>query len=158
MLRQISSHNPPRFKNMIMSAGRGIWRFSIRAIGREKSWIPVPLAWGWRRERSATSNGLRFVDNRTENETRVGNRVPTGRKSGRSLWCQGAPTRTCCGATQGVKLRGHPRGLHDDVAVTIAGVVAYAEKAGRRGSEPRAVVVEGISGWSPQTGTYIGRG
>src|SRR3972149_5886583 len=74
-----------------------------------ESWIPVALAWGWRRGRSATSNGLRFVDNRTENEIRVGNRVPPRLRSGRTLWCQGAPTWTCCGVTQGVKLRGQCR-------------------------------------------------
>jgi hypothetical protein len=28
---------------------------------------------------------------------------------GRTLWCLGAPTRTCCGGTQGVKLRGQRR-------------------------------------------------
>jgi hypothetical protein len=28
---------------------------------------------------------------------------------GRTLWCLGAPTRTCCGATRGVKLRGQRR-------------------------------------------------
>jgi hypothetical protein len=28
---------------------------------------------------------------------------------GRTLWCLGAPTRTCCGVTQGVKLRGQRR-------------------------------------------------
>jgi hypothetical protein len=27
----------------------------------------------------------------------------------RTLWCRGAPTRTCCGAIQGVKLRGQRR-------------------------------------------------
>ena len=30
-------------------------------------------------------------------------------KPGRTLWCLGAPTRTCCGVTQGVKLRGQRR-------------------------------------------------
>src|SRR3989304_10532164 len=54
-----------------------------------ESWIPVALAWGWRRGRRGTSNGLRFVDNRTEKDSRVGNRGPTGRKSGRTLWGQG---------------------------------------------------------------------
>ena len=32
-------------------------------------------------------------------------------KSGRTLWCLGAPTRTCCGVTQGVKLREQRRQL-----------------------------------------------
>jgi hypothetical protein len=65
----------------------------------------------WRRETSATSNILRFEHTATGDVSRVGNRVPAGHVPGRTLWCQGAPTRTCCGATQGVKLRGQCRRL-----------------------------------------------
>jgi hypothetical protein len=64
-----------------------------------------------RSERSATSNILRSEHTGTGDVSRVGSRVPAGRESGRTLWCQGAPTRTCCGVTQGVKLRGQCRWL-----------------------------------------------
>ena len=50
----------------------------------------------------STQTGKRIV--------RVGIGVPAAEPFVvRTLWCRGAPTRTCCGAIQGVKLRGQCR-------------------------------------------------
>src|SRR5258707_15563738 len=57
---------------------------------------PSARSGNWRTEKSETSNIIRFEHTKTGDDLRITTRVPTGRESGRTLWCQGAPTRTCC--------------------------------------------------------------
>src|SRR6266436_2030039 len=72
---------------------------------------------GWRRERSATSNILRFEHTKTGDDLRIRSRVPTGRESGRTLWCQGAP---------------YPDMLRGDPRCEAPGIMSTALPASRR--------------------------
>jgi hypothetical protein len=68
------------------------------------------LSRGWRSEARATRNLLQFEHTDWKRIVRVGMGVPAAERSVvRTLWCRGAPTRTCCGVIQGVKLRGQRR-------------------------------------------------
>ena len=84
---------------------------------RPNSWASGPigeqragsLRASWRRERSATRNILYFRAHPSGRMLQGSRFECRSGQPGRTLWCLGAPTRTCCGVTQGVKLRGQRR-------------------------------------------------
>jgi hypothetical protein len=89
---------PPgrEWRNSRASAGRSANRGSVtqRHLGGGRGARPETFS-TFEHTRGGMLQGSRF-------ECRPGS-------PGRTLWCLGAPTRTCCGVTQGVKLRGQRR-------------------------------------------------